>query len=463
MVSTRGRAAKVEDLSRIGTRSVGTLDPVVLLTVYLTVLFLIPSRLVVPAFGAAGRPTTLLGLVMAAAWLWTRTSPSLMIRGRQPLRIVLLVHLLVVVASLTVGVARGMPPEEARSAGRFLLSTISLAGVALMTGDLITSRHRLDVLLLRVVYGGAVVALIGALQFFLGLDVVSQIRVPGLMQNSSLLGIDARGDIGLRRVASTANHYIEFGVVMALILPLALHYAVHSPSRSQARARWTAVLLLAVGIPFSISRSATLTALVALGILVVAWSPPIRLRAALVLTLFLGIMRSSIPGLLGTIKSLFVNASNDPSVTARTDDYAVVFRYIAERPWLGRGAGTFMPERYLLLDNQYLGSLAATGLLGTAALLAIFLVGLHLAGRARALTHDAVTYHLTFALTAVIVGALVASFTFDSLAYAMFTSVLFICLGAAAALWRMPTADDSTPLTRSRPEILMRPPSPATP
>lgn len=462
MGPTGGRPDTLEDPSRIGTRTVGTLDPVVLLTVYLTVLFLIPSRLVVPAFGAAGRPTTLLGLAMAAVWLWTRTSPSLMVRGRQPLRIALLAYLLVVVASFTVGVARGMPPEEARSAGRFLLSTVSLAGVALMTGDLITSRHRLDVLLLRVVYGGAVVALIGALQFFLGLDIVSQIRIPGLMQNSSLLGIDARGDIGLRRVASTANHYIEFGVVMALILPLALHYAVHSPTRSRARPRWIAVLLLAMGIPFSISRSAALTALVVLAILVVAWSPPIRLRAGLVLILFLGMMRSSIPGLLGTIKSLFVNASKDPSVTGRTDDYAVVFRYIAERPWLGRGAGTFMPERYLLLDNQYLGSLAATGILGTAALLAIFLVGIHLAGRARALTNDATTCHLTFALTAVIVGALVASFTFDSLAYAMFTSVLFICLGAAAALWRMPTADDSTPLTRSRPKILMRPPSSAT-
>ena len=73
------------------------------------------------------------------------------------------------------------------------------------------------------------------------------------------------------------------------------------------------------------------------------------------------------PGLLGTLRSLFLHASSDPSVKGRTNDYTVVFQYVGERPWFGRGPGTFLPGRYILLDNQFLGALVATGVVGVIA------------------------------------------------------------------------------------------------
>ena len=75
-------------------------------------------------------------------------------------------------------------------------------------------------------------------------------------------------------------------------------------------------------------------------------------------------------GLVGTIISLFTGLSSDPSIAGRTDDYAVVGKFISESPWFGRGFGTFLPKEYFILDNQYLGSIVETGYVGLGALLA---------------------------------------------------------------------------------------------
>ncbi len=79
-----------------------------------------------------------------------------------------------------------------------------------------------------------------------------------------------------------------------------------------------------------------------------------------------------VPGLLGTIKSSFTNLGNDPSVEGRTDDYDIVFTYIGNRPWFGRGPGTFLPSRYIVLDNEALYTLVTIGYVGLVAVIALF-------------------------------------------------------------------------------------------
>ena len=70
----------------------------------------------------------------------------------------------------------------------------------------------------------AVMAVVGLLQFRSGIDLAELVnRIPGLHENADLVSIQDRE--GFRRPAGTATHPIEFGCVIAMALPLALHLA----------------------------------------------------------------------------------------------------------------------------------------------------------------------------------------------------------------------------------------------
>ena len=187
----------------------------------------------------------------------------------------------------------------------------------------------------------------------------------------------------------------------------------------------------------SIGRSATLGSAVAFIVLFAGWNGRQRLRAVLLLPVFLVALRLLIPGLLGTIKSLFVYASVDPSISGRTDDYAQAEDYFAQAPILGRGWGTFLPEMYPLLDNQYIGQVMETGLVGLVALLGLFLVGIFCARGARRRARDEETRSLGQALVAAIAVPMVTFVTFDGFGFSMIATLTFVVLGASACLWRL--------------------------
>jgi O-antigen ligase len=423
------------------------------LTALVVLLFALPARLVFPPLGAAGRPAGLAGLAVFGWWLLSHLVPSLTRRGRQPVRTAILVYLYVYLIAYTLGYGRGLPGAEATSSDRALLTTLGLAGIALVAADGIPDRARLDVLLKRLTVGGALMAVLGEFQFVFGIDLVSKIKVPGLSLNAGLIGIASRGDAGLRRVAGTASHYIEFGVVAALLLPLAIHYALHARDRAERQWRWAIVAVIGAAVPFSISRSAFLCLIVSLVVLATLWRIRMQAQALAVAVVAMMALRFVVPGLLGTIMSLFRNMGNDPSVQNREADYPVVFRYIAERPWFGRGPGTFMPERYILLDNEMLGTIVSIGYVGFAALLGVFVTGFFLARSVSKHTVHPETRHLAHALAAGIVGAMVASLTFDSLGFPIFAGTLFLMVGAVGALWRTDRAATAMPPRDGR-EIL---------
>jgi polysaccharide biosynthesis protein PslJ len=128
-------------------------------------------------------------------------------------------------------------------------------------------------------------------------------------------------------------------------------------------------------------------------------------------------------------------------VQGRTNDYEEVGRFFAERPITGRGFSTLLGERYLVLDNQYLGLVVETGVLGTTAFALFFVVGL---GTARGTRRGAEpsTRSLGQALAATCVAVLVVAATFDLLAFAMVSGVAFLVVGCAGALWRLTRAGD---------------------
>ncbi|WP_251838701.1 O-antigen ligase family protein [Oceanitalea stevensii] len=348
-----------------------------------------------------------------------------------------------------VGYDRLLPQVEANAADRWLILTVAMVGVTLAVTDGLVTRRQLDTLLRTLVALAATMAFVGILQFARIVDLTRYIRIPGLRHNSELIGVGARGDGDFARVAGTANHYIEFGVVLALVLPIALHYGFFSPPGRARVGNWVCVALIASAIPLSISRSAILTVAVTMVMLGLVWPWRRRYNVLAIALVGTAVFHLVNRGVLGTIRAMFTNMDNDPSVQNRIADQAFVSRMFEERPWLGRGAGTVIPERYILLDNQLFGTLVGGGVVGLAAFLALFAVPYFMARsvRLRAATEEA--RHLGQALAVIFPAGLLASGTFDSFGFATFVGTTVVSIGAVGALWRMEQVGRGSPVVDS--------------
>ncbi|MEE6287529.1 O-antigen ligase family protein [Georgenia sp. MJ173] len=421
------------------------------LVVFLALQFLIPARLVIGGLGAVGRPSVAVGILLACLWLLSARRRGGLPAGRQPIRWLLGGYLSVQIFSYAVGYDRMLPQIEANSADRWLIFNIAMVGVGLAVADGVRTRRQLDVLLRAVVGFSAVMAFVGLLQFLRIVDLTQFIRFPGLRHNYALIGVGARGDADFARVAGTANHYIEFGVVLALVLPIALHYAFFAAPGWRRVIHWVFVGLIASSIPLSISRSAILTVAVSMGLLAVVWPWRRRYNVFVIAVLATAVFHVVNRGVLGTIRALFSNLDNDPSIQGRLSDSAFVSQMFAERPWTGRGAGTVIPERYILLDNQIYGTVIGGGVLGLLALVSLFVVPYLISRSVRLRGLSEESRHLGQALAAVMPAALLASGTFDSFGFATFVGVLFVVIGATGALLRLENVRPSSAITRTEP------------
>jgi O-antigen ligase len=411
-------------------------DEVAVLSVWLVLLFGLPERLVVPAVGAAGAPAALLSLALLGWWLLARLVPSLTAGGgSQPIRQALVVFGWITLLVYMVALLRGLPPVQQRAADRYLLTMAGVAGVALVIADGVRSRARLDTLLNRVTLGGAALAIMGLVHNFIGFAYSTWVHVPGLALNQELFQGVQRGQ--LERISGTANHPIGYGVGLALILPLAIHYALSAEPGRDRQWRVAIAVTVAAGIPLAISRSAVISVAIGLAALFVGWSWRRRINALGVLGVTLVAYQVLLPGRLVTLVNLFRNADADNSVTARTRDYAAVFDYISDHPWFGLGPGTFLPDEYLQLDNQALKLMLEGGLVGVLAIVLLYTTGVRLARAARRASTDPETRQLGQCLIGIIAAAAVVLITFDAFSYGFYLAVLSVALGAAGALWRL--------------------------
>jgi polysaccharide biosynthesis protein PslJ len=424
-------------------------DTVSYLTVYLVLLLFIPSSLIFAPLGGSGTPAVvyslLLLLLFIASWMVGRVTPS---GAGRPIRIAILIFTLAVLASFVAGMTRDSAQSEVLSAGRGLITVTAWAGLIVVVSQTVTSYDRIETLLRRAVIFGSIVAAIGILEFYTALNVTNYIQIPGLSNNIDFSTLMVRS--GLNRPSSTAVDPIEFGVVMSMLLPIALHQAVTGSFPGKIR-KWLPVVLIAFAIPISVSRSGLLTAAVGCVVLVVTW-PPRQRRGFLVASLIgLGALKAAAPGLLGTLfnyfTEMFGSSNSAGSVTSRTDDYARNWQYIVQRPFFGRGFETFLPEIYSWTDNMYLKILIETGIVGLASLLLLYLAGIHCAAAGRRVAQDEARRSLGQAMVAAISVAFVATATFDSIDFPMFAGVLFLILGLAGAyLGIMRRESDSLPM-----------------
>ncbi len=404
-----------------------------LLTIYSVLLLYIPATLIFGPLGGAGTPATVaaLGVTLWSiiSWLYGRIVPT---GGGRSIRISLLVFALAILASFIAGMTRDITQVEALAADRGLISLASWVGIAVVACQFIVDYQQLDRLLRRLVVFGSVISVVGILQFR-GIDLTHYIKLPGLQTNSADQ-IVALTRNGFGRPWGTATQPIEFGVVLAQLLPFAVQQAF-DPKYGGPVKRWLPVALIAFTVPLTVSRSGVLGLGVAFLVLWPTWNSDRRWTSIPIIAFGIGAMHLVVHGLIGTFIGLFksIFTGQDSSVTARTGDYSDVFRYTSQRPLFGRGFGTFLPQLYRFTDNTYLLGLVETGIVGDLALLVMFIVGIRTASAGRRATADPGRRRIGQALVASIAVSMTSGLTFDSMSFPMFTGVFFMTLGCAGA------------------------------
>jgi len=412
-------------------------DGVTILSLYLLFLFAIPSRLTFAPLGGGGSPAMLLGVGCAIFWVWYRLAshePGPFIV--QPVRRAAFFFFGALLASFAAGAARTISAEELRLSELALLGAVGWIGVVVMTCDGVISMWRLRTLLRRLSLAAGLFASLGLAQFFTSQPLTNLIVIPGLSLNQELWSLASRE--GFNRPASTALHAIEFGVAITALLPLCLHVALHEKGIGALR-RWFPVAAIALAVPLSISRSAIIGAAVGLLVLIPTWAPRLRLAAVSLLAVFAAVVFVSLPGVIGTLSSMFTNVSNDPSALSRTDSYDLAGQFISQAPVFGRGFGTFLP-RYRILDNQYLLLLIDSGVVGVAALIAMFTTAITCVVLVRRRSTDPMVRHMGQAMSASVASAAVSFAPFDAFSFPLFSGVSFLLVGLCGSLWRLQAA-----------------------
>lgn len=424
------------EAGQYATRRRSRIDVAVIASLLVCLLYIVPANQIIPQLTIAGRPALLLAMVLFAWWVLARLSPALVMAGPQPLRWVALVYLVTLLLSYLAGLLRGLPTLESNRQNFTVLVTLEFLGVLLMAADGIRNWSRLLLVLRVLVWSAGFMAVVGLIQSVFEFNVAEYLTLPGLQSNAELIGFEVRG-IGSFRIAGTATHYIEFSTVLAMAAPFALHFARYGASRN-SRLGYSLLTILIVGvIPMAISR----TGVVAIGaagavMFVLVWDWRTRYNMALLgLVMVVGLMAVR-PGLVGTLRSLFLAGEADPSILGRTVDYEFVARWFEQRPWLGRGPGTLIPDLYIILDNQWLMTLVTGGVVGVAALAGLHLTCITLAAMALRRSTRAADRDICAALIATQVIAVLVAATFDSLSFTTFTFTLALLSGLSGAVWR---------------------------
>jgi O-Antigen ligase len=411
------------------------------LQLFALTVMVIPSDTVIQAIGAGGYPAGLVGLFAFAAFM-TATLLGLHnpLEHRHPVRTVICLLWAAALASYVLMDTSTLTVIQTASADRFLMELAVITGVVLVAAECLTSLSDIRRVLRALVWGGAICGAVAALQFWMSLDLAPYLReIPGFSLNFDNAGILDRA--ALNRVAGTAIHPIELGVVAGMLLPLAIWLAMHDTGRS-ARVRWAPVVLIGIAIPTSISRSAILSVALALGVFVMLMPARQRLIGMFAVPLGLCAVFMSAPGIIGTLTSFFEAGTSDPSVATRVDDYPMAERLVHQAPWFGHGPGTYIPDNaFDIFDNEYLKTSVELGLVGLVALVAYLALPAIFALVARRHSRDPELRTLCAALAGTALAATVCSFTFDSLSFPMFANVSALVVGLIGACWRLAAAD----------------------
>jgi polysaccharide biosynthesis protein PslJ len=398
-------------------------------------------------------PYRLLIAFIALGWIGTMLiDPAMRIR-RTAFDAPIAAVALTVFASVAVNASRvdalGLTQEIVKKL-TFLASFIL---VVYLFSSTITSRREVDLLVRVLVIAACIVSALGLYEWRTGYNIFNHwhtIFPPLRFDGSILLSTDDEARGGSTRVLASGEHPIALGAVLAMIMPLAIYMAQRTAQR-----RWMgAAVLLGLGVVATVSR----TGIVMLVVILIAYAflrPAATLRAVPYLLPLLLAAHVAVPGAIGGLKNAFFptggivaeqQAQAGELGSGRLADLGPGLREARRTPLLGQGYGTRItdfgdPRRNApVLDDQWLGSLLETGVLGVLALgwlLARVVRRLGRFARRDKTAHGWLLAGLAASTAAFAVGMV----TFDSFGFYQVTLLLFVLLGIAAAALRPEPTD----------------------
>lgn len=405
-----------------------------LLTVYVVLLFAVPSNIVIAGMGSLGRPAQLWGALLLMIWAATKlqTTGETVVRPSQPIKVALALLVAVALVSFAAAMLRGQPYDQVSPATTAIIRLLSWCGPLLVAIDGIHTRNEISTILRRIVIGASCLACLGIAQFVTSQTLLDWwVSIPGVQFEGG--GLESRGVF--TRASGTAVHPLEYTATMAGCLPLAVVTAVAGGFRPTAPHRWIwwvpPALLLTVS-ALAVSRSATIGLVVA----VVASLPSLpkvyRWVVAVGALGVVAVLVAAVPGLFSTVLYLFASAGEDSSTQSRSDALSRLGDFVSPSPFIGAGFGTFT-SRYYIFDNQWVITLIDIGIIGLFAML--FLVGA--AFRSAATAGQQSEYveaqQLGRSIAAAVLTVAVLFLFFDGFAFAIAVGFLFLLLGLAGA------------------------------
>jgi hypothetical protein len=186
--------------------------------------------------------------------------------------------------------------------------------------------------------------------------------------------LDELDSIGRLNVFGPGTSPLELAALLVMVLPFALMGSIDASTRRRRVLYAIAVGLLLAG-ALATSRKTSLVAPAAAILMLMVYRPRTIVRSLLGLGLVLGVLvHFTSPGALGSVIAQ-LEPGHFNHVLTTTDREA---RYDAVRPdvmshlLLGRGYESYDSHKYRVLDNEYLGILIGTGLVGFLGYLSIF-------------------------------------------------------------------------------------------
>lgn len=304
----------------------------------------------------------------------------------------------------------------------------------------------IDLVVRWLVASGAVLAIFAVVERRTNYNFFNHLStfLPLKLNRAALPPVDLRG--GRLRVAASAQHPIALGAAFALLLPLAV-YAIQTQKR---KFPWIlAMIALTLGVFSTGSRTAIVMLMVI--ILVFFWLRPRQMKRfwpALVPMLL--VIHVAAPGTLGTVKESFfpqgglIAEQNNAGIgNARLSTLGPTLRNEWEpNAIFGVGFATRVTTTDAdvapnapILDDQWLGVLTETGIIGAFAFAWLFIRFVRRAGK-EAKKDLSERGSLLVATVASVAAFAVSMFTYDAFSFIQVTFLLFIVLGLGCATWQ---------------------------
>ena len=357
--------------------------------------------------------------------------------------------------------------SEVEKSLMFLLSYVL---VVYVTVSVIRRLDNVDHLAKTLVVGGGIVAVAAIYEARTGYNVFNHLsRAMPFLHDLGEVGGYQRAGTAKLRVFGSAQHPIALSAALVMLTPLALYLY----RRYRAR-RWLfCALALAAACASTISRTGIIMFLV-VGV-VFLWLRPRETRRLWPALLIVPVaIHFALPGTLGAIKQSFLpaggllaeqRASANTAGSGRIADLGPGLELWQRQPVLGQGFGTQVVDLNAagvesnILDNQWLGTLIGTGILGFFGWLWFFARAVRRFG-AEAKRDESERGWLLAAIAASVAAFAVGMLTFDAFAFIQVTFLMFILVGLGSVL----LAERPTPLavreTRSERKLQIANPVP---